>query len=421
MINNPSTGSVVITGITDQITGGIDVTPSCPVSFPYTLASGATLTCTYSSALPDGTTRTNTVFVDLGDLGTGSAQASVNFASATVTDVNASVNSVGEIFTVHYSVIVTMSGSVDSNFGVSGNIHVNNPAPIAANLASVTDAIDGVGSAPVSCGVSFPYGLAAGATLDCTYSSALPDHSSRTNTATATINNTPSGTTSFTGQAAVTFGSTPTNQIDECVNVTDTLEGSLGTVCLADSPKTFTYTFDVGPYQTCGNYTVDNTASFVTNDTSATGEASWSIPVIVPCEGCTLTQGYWKTHSKYGPAPSDPDWYNLGDADGDGISEGPDETFFLSGMTWYKVFWTAPKGNAYFILADQYMAAKLNIAGGTFAPTSVTDAITWAETQFFNLYGPSNWPSSLRTAAINAATTLGSYNTGAIGPGHCSE
>jgi hypothetical protein len=506
VITNPSTGSVVITGLTDQITGGISVTPSCPVSFPYTLAAGGSLTCTYSSALPDGATRTNTVFVDLGDLGTGSAQAAVNFASATVNTVNGAVDvtdtngsswhfgdsgsvsyprsftcdgdqgkhdntatitqtgqsdgasvqvncyalavtkdtttsfnrkydwsiqkssttssltlSVGEIFTVQYSVVVTMTGSADSTFGVSGNIHVNNPAPIAANLASVTDAIDGVGSAPVTCGVTFPYSLAAGGTLNCTYSSALPDKASRTNTATATINNTPSGTTSFTGQAAVTFGSTPSSETDECVNVTDTLAGSLGTVCVGDSPKTYTYTFNVGPYSTCGNYTVDNTASFVSNDTAATGSASWSIPVIVPCEGCTLTQGYWKTHSSYGPAPNDPDWFNLGDADGDGVSEGPNETFFLSGTSWYRVFWTSPKGNAYFILADQYMAAKLNIAGGTFAPASVTTAITWAETHFFNLYTPSNWPSSLRATAIDAATTLAAYNTGAIGPGHCSE
>ena len=39
-------------------------------------------------------------------------------------------------------------------------------------------------------------------------------------------------------------------------------------------------------------------------DTGATGESSWTVNVNVACsQGCTLTQGYWKTHSRKGPAP----------------------------------------------------------------------------------------------------------------------
>ena len=53
----------------------------------------------------------------------------------------------------------------------------------------------------------------------------------------------------------------------------------------------------------CGDHTFDNTASFETTDTGATGEDSWQVIVTVACPtGCTLTQGYWKTHSEYGPA-----------------------------------------------------------------------------------------------------------------------
>lgn len=163
-------------------------------------------------------------------------------------------------------------------------------------------------------------------------------------------------------------------------------------------------------------------ASFETNDNQETGSASHTVSINVPCNtGCTLTQGYWKTHSKYGPAPADDAWYNLGDADGDGVSEGPDETFFMSGMTWYKVFWTVPAGNPYYILAHQYMAAKLNLANGAATTSDVTAAISWAES-FFKTYTPTSTLS--KTVANNAkkyASILDSYNNGLIGPGHCSE
>ena len=95
--------------------------------------------------------------------------------------------------------------------------------------------------------------------------------------------------------------------------MSDSLQGSLGTVCKADAAKTFNYTRSVGPYATCGNYTVDNTATFTTNDTGTTGSDSHSVAVNVPCAGgCTLTQGYWKTHSLRGPAPYDDAWLLVG-------------------------------------------------------------------------------------------------------------
>ena len=100
---------------------------------------------------------------------------------------------------------------------------------------------------------------------------------------------------------------------------------------------------------------------------------------------------------------------------------GPDTTFFLSGQTWFQVFWTAPRGNPYYILADQYMAARLNILNGASSTPTVDATIAWATT-FFNTYTPaSSLSSSVKSAALAAATTLGSYNEGAIGPGHCDE
>jgi hypothetical protein len=330
----------------------------------------------------------------------------------------------GETFLYHYSVTVNVTGHTDSAWAASGDIHVNNPAPIAATINGVSDVISGGITATVACGVSFPYTLAAGATLDCTYSATLPDATDRTNTATATLQNhayasngtpTNTGTTNFSGTAAVSFASATITEVDECIAVTDSQGGSLGTVCVGDAPETFLYTKTFGPYTSdeCGDHPIHNVATLTTNDTGATGNDTWDVIVTVPCpEGCTLTQGYWKTHSVLGPAKkADPTWDLVG---------GPNATFFLSGQTWYQVFWTAPKGNAYYILAHQYEAAKLNILSGADSTTAVDNAITAAET-FFNTYTPTNWPKSMKNQLTTLAGILGSYNEGLTGPGHCSE
>ena len=336
--------------------------------------------------------------------------------------------SVGQQFLVNYTVIVDVTGYTDSNWAVSGNIQVNNPAPIEATLNSVEDVISGVGAVSVDCGVSFPYSLAAGGTLNCTYSSSLPDASDRTNTATATLQNydydkdgigTENGTTDFSGSADVLFSGATIAEYDTCVDVTDTIYGNLGTVCLNDAPKTFEYSHWVGPYGTCGDYTVDNIASFVTNDTGAEGSDDWTVDVNVPCAGgCTLTQGYWKTHSDYGPAPYDDTWALL--------PSGPNTIFFLSGQSWYQVFWTPPAGNAYYNLAHQYMAAMLNILNG--ADSSSINSTLNQATALFNTYTPGQVASmkgktgnATRAAFLSLAATLDAYNNGLIGPGHCSE
>ena len=122
-----------------------------------------------------------------------------------------------------------------------------------------------------------------------------------------------------------------------------------------------------------------------------------------PPAGCTYTQGYWKTHSIYGPA-SKPDagWDNVG---------GPDADFFTSGKSWIEIFNTPVKGSKYIQLAHQYMAAKLNVLNGTSAPASVLTALSDAEAYFAG-GGVGNPPAG-------AHGLLGSYNEGTVGPGHC--
>lgn len=132
-----------------------------------------------------------------------------------------------------------------------------------------------------------------------------------------------------------------------------------------------------------------------------------------PPSGCTYTQGYWKTHSDRGPAPYDDGWKALG------VDEEA-TPFFNSGRTWYSVFWTAPRGNAFYILAHQYMAAKLNVLNGAGTTLDVDAALSGAEALFGGLAaGSTSLTSQQRTDALAWASTLDSYNNGVIGPGHC--
>lgn len=128
-------------------------------------------------------------------------------------------------------------------------------------------------------------------------------------------------------------------------------------------------------------------------------------------EGCTYTQGYWKTHSTYGPAKkADPTWDDVG---------GPDAPFFSSGKTYLQVLNTPPKGNAYYILAHQYIAAELNLAAGASDSDIATE---FAQvTNWFNSNGPMDVSKSNKNMLIGWANLLDQYNNGLIGPGHCDD
>lgn len=134
-----------------------------------------------------------------------------------------------------------------------------------------------------------------------------------------------------------------------------------------------------------------------------------------PPSGCTLTQGYWKTH--YEGRKYDPTWALVGD---------PNAAFFDTGDSWIEVFKTAPKkGNAFYILAHQYMAAVLNGYAGASAPTAFHDALTdaYALLDYWDVAGPNLIPKTSpdRATAIALAGILDDYNSGDIGPGHCSS
>ncbi|HYX68384.1 MAG TPA: hypothetical protein VE825_04575 [Terriglobales bacterium] len=180
--------------------------------------------------------------------------------------------------TFNYTVNVTHDSGTDSAWQVTGNIKVSNPTTddITFTVGDVVDnggacTLDG-GSRTVAAGthVLVPY--------TCTYT-AQPN--AGTNTATALWDS-----TSASGTAAVDFANAAIAKVDDCVNVTDTLGGTLGKVCSTDpSPTTFTYaqTYS-GTAGTCTNH--DNTATFTTNTSSTTGSDSKSVKV---CVGADLT------------------------------------------------------------------------------------------------------------------------------------
>jgi len=199
------------------------------------------------------------------------------------------------------------------------------------------------------------------------------------------------------------------------VDVSDTYSGPLGPLTAGETPKQFGYIREIGPYDTCGDYTVENTASLSSAGTPAFDLCfSWTIPVHVPCEGgCTLTQGYWKNHSGNKRAYDDT-WEQIG-------ASGARSTFFLSGMTFYEVLREPPRGNPYFILARQYIAAKLNTLKGASTPSEVAAAIVDAEAFFGANVPGATLGKPARNALLIKASILDSYNNGYTGPGHCSE
>lgn len=535
-IQNNTPLNATLESVTDAVSGGIAPTVSCGVSFPYALAAGETLVCSYGPTdLPDGTDRTNTATVetsgqvggdedtvdvlfgdptneynatinvtddngtaaDAGDdrkFGPASDDASFTYSklfecptssdayssnqsysesvvntaeidetgdsdTATVDltcyqlhvakDANTSYTTAWEwtivksadetalvlandqIFDVNYTVELDAS-SADSDWAVSGNITISNPNPSsAAELTAVSDLITpGDIAATVSCpSLTVP----AGGTLYCTYDpTSLPDGTDRSNTATATLQNyaydkdgvgTKDGTIDFSGETAVDFSSADVSVIDECVEVTDTnFAAPLGTVCSDQVPATFNYTLSFGQNPDadvvleCGDNTHVNTATFTTNDTETTDDDSQTVTATVTCDNsCTLTQGYWKTHSSYGPAPYDDAWGVLAD--------GADTAFFLSGQSYYEVLWTPPAGNAYYILAHQYIAAELNMLNGSSVTPEVQAAFDDA-TALLSAYTPDQvgaLKGKQKKAWSDLAAVLDAYNNGYIGPGHCSE
>jgi hypothetical protein len=339
--------------------------------------------------------------------------------SAAVSAVTAEI---GAAVDVQYAVTVS-AVPFDAGYVVTGTIAVQNAGATSATGVVITAALDGAPVTP-DCG-AFSGTIPAGATRTCTWSVAINAPVSGTLLVTATANGAPALTSAPATVAAVTatasapfaFGG-PTTVVDACVTVTDDRAGALGAVCAADAPRAFTYTRAIGPYAACEpsaeGYAYSNTAR-VAAPSGAAAYSTWTVRVRVPCKsaGCTLTQGYWKTHGRAGPAPYDPRWRNVGPLE-------EDTPFFRSGQTWIEVLRTPVRGSAYYALAHQYMAAKLNVLAGASAG-ALGDALGTAEV-FLAASTPATTVSTAQRAQLLAlADLLDRFNSGAIGPGHCDD
>lgn len=125
-----------------------------------------------------------------------------------------------------------------------------------------------------------------------------------------------------------------------------------------------------------------------------------------PPKGCVRTQGYWG--NKPGVV-----WPKGYDREAD---------FFASGLSWQEVLDRPTRGDAYFILAHQYIAAVLNTASGASAPNSVRSVIV-AAGAWFATAAPGTCVRGACQLQRSWASILDEYNNGDYpgGPKHCDE
>jgi hypothetical protein len=136
----------------------------------------------------------------------------------------------------------------------------------------------------------------------------------------------------------------------------------------------------------------------------------WSFDYGICCElpeeegqGCTLTQGYWRTHNADASVPALQEAWPIA------------EDTQLCGMPWLDILHTEPNGDAWLILAHQYIAAQLNLASGA----STTDAVDTAMSSAAAYLDACAISDADRDAALAASDLLDAYNNGEVGPGHC--
>lgn len=325
----------------------------------------------------------------------------------------------GSHFLAKYEALVSATFE-DSAWKVSGKITITNTFTSSVNITSVTDVITPGGIA-VTTDCTLPVSLAAGATMECNYSHdflASPGAGSFTNTASVIYQRLTYAPVTKTATKGFAFTG-PTSEVDKCVNFTDSLvPGANQQVCYGDltgGQKTIKYSYDIIPAD-CLDYEVYNLASILRLTGSLLGSDSVTIAVDVACEdlGCTLTQGYWKTHADPAQKKYDPTWDLIP----------PDKAsslFFDTGMSWVAAMWQ-DSSNYYFALAQQYIAAYLNKLNGASVPAEVQLAMDEAAVLLAE-YDNKAFDDVVKAQMVELVNILTSFNEGNYmgGPPHCSE
>lgn len=354
---------------------------------------------------------------------------------------------------LEYQVVATRNeGTRYSATGVRGNVCVTNGGSVATHGLAITDVVQTrTGSSQYQDYVDKPVDvlskpvLAAGETYCYPYEIAFAPQpgAQYRNTARVTITNhtgyigTPFGPGADDDGVKADFAIPETSTsvtrdetaiLDEqiarsCANVFPAIYCSWGATGGPTLPAsiaqstTFDFIIDLYNFAACGEtYPFTNTIALTESGPRASGEAAQirrdSTTLLVrtgdcapkpASPGCTRTMGYWKNH----PWPSG-FWY---------MQEVPTLKFFDTGFTWRGILGVQPRGDAYFILAHQYVAARLNQSAGSYVPPEVVQALKGAH-DYFSLT-PTSRALFSRATIIKWADLLDRYNNGKLGVPHC--
>ncbi len=338
----------------------------------------------------------------------------------------------GQSGEVHYTITTTRHVAAEAEIaGVRGTICVTNTGDVATEGLTITDVVefknppavtDWTPFITVTVDVSAKPSLGPGESHCYPYEipfTPLPGVTQYRNHAIVTITN-------HSGHLGEPFGPEPKVgfslpehptlvEVDASATVTDEEHCPTGFACTpsATGPWAFSDSGSISFHKTITNENVcdataelHNIATLTESDTHETRTAEAVVHLTAPAcpVGCVLTQGFWKTHPDAWPA-----------------GHSPSDPFFSSGKTWMEVLWTAPRGDAYYILAHQYIAAVLNVANGATPPAEVAAVIDDA-TAWFSSHGPGVPASSPEgQTLVHWSETLAAFNEGKMGVPHCEN
>ena len=209
----------------------------------------------------------------------------------------------GQSDTVCWKIISDRGEAQDSNIQLTGTITIHNPTgsasepiqeDIPATINSVTDVVTqgGTSNATVSCGVSFPFTLAPGGTLNCTYSKTLSGTAAGTNRADVVVEN---GATDLTySSPSVPFDplSGTINVVDENASLDDSRSLPGAPIALSgDDTRTYTEALSCP-----SSRTESNTATLIETDTNT----SHTDPAFVniTCHTLSVTKDATPTYTR---------------------------------------------------------------------------------------------------------------------------
>lgn len=324
--------------------------------------------------------------------------------------------------TIDYQVAVSET-HVDSKYTVNGSITLTNSNTDVDQDLTISQ-ITGISPQP-----TLPITLAPLEQVTIPYTINPSNQSAGTSYVQITVSRYQTSRT-VTQQLNWNFDEATVTLVDECVTVTDSENGLLGQLCApGQTSQTYNLTQVVGPYSTCGPRTINSSSTLTVNDTDTTSSSSATINVAVACppsNGCTRGVCYWKNNPR---SPKNVRRHRSGDklfelgGAWDLLPNQEDTIFFNSSQTWGQVIQTPPSGNAYYILAREYIAATLNELSG--ANIEVVDNEMDLATALFNQYTPGQIDRLPKhhpviTQLKNLAVKLENFNEGRIGPGSCS-